>query len=308
MTMGRVVTLFIPLTAIAFVFACSQVKKGESTTTSAAVASAATAGSMVVGPDGSNIMQVTPAGVNPVATTATTTKATSKSNISFTSTEFDWGAVNEGEKIEHRFAFTNSGTETLEVLEAKPGCGCTVTDFSRSVEPGGEGYVLGTVNSANMKGKQTKYITVHTNSEASPEIKLTLTGEINPVLEVQPQSVGFEAIDVVNGKVVGDHTKIVTVAKGAALQGGFNITEAKLAGNEDWITVKTDKKPDGSYLITLDLIEDKALAAAQALGAQNPNAAQNGNMFPFNATLTITTDIAGQAAKTIGINGSFSIK
>lgn len=308
--MGRVSTLFIPLSALALLLACSQVKKTEAGKTDAVASTTAAASdpaTQIMGPDGKPLMEVTPANGAAPATTATEQKATAKSKIAFVLEEFNWGAVDEGEKVEHRFTFTNTGSELLEIFEAKPGCGCTVTDYSRSVEPGGEGFVMGTVNSANMKGEQTKTITVKTNSAETPEIRLTMKGEVRSILSIEPASITFGQIDVVGGTVVGDMVKLVSVTKGAALTTGFNITEAKLAGNEDWITVTSEKKSDGNYQIKVDLIEAKAWEAAKANPA-NANAAQSGNQYNFNATLTITTDIAGQTPKTIGINGSFMMK
>ena len=51
----------------------------------------------------------------------------------------DFGTVPKGKKIDWAFEITNTGTADLEILAAKPTCGCTVADFDKVIKPGETG-------------------------------------------------------------------------------------------------------------------------------------------------------------------------
>jgi len=49
-------------------------------------------------------------------------------SISYPETEFDFGEIEEGEKVTHEFKFKNTGKEPLVISKAQGSCGCTVPD------------------------------------------------------------------------------------------------------------------------------------------------------------------------------------
>src|SRR5258708_6667739 len=54
----------------------------------------------------------------------------------------DFGTVPQGEKVKIVFHFLNSGDKPLFIASVKPGCGCTLADYTKSaVLPGGQGEV-----------------------------------------------------------------------------------------------------------------------------------------------------------------------
>lgn len=54
----------------------------------------------------------------------------------------DIGKIKAGSKPEIKFRFLNTGSKPLFIIDAKPGCGCTVTDYpKKAIEPGDSGEI-----------------------------------------------------------------------------------------------------------------------------------------------------------------------
>lgn len=85
--------------------------------------------------------------------------------IRFENTTYDFGKIKEeGGKVTGRFVFTNVGNEPLELLNVRPGCGCTAANYSKGpIAPGEQGYIEATYNPYNRPGAFNKNIRVTTN-------------------------------------------------------------------------------------------------------------------------------------------------
>jgi hypothetical protein len=60
----------------------------------------------------------------------------------FDNLDYDFGDVEAGKKVEHTFVVTNEGTGDLVISQAKPTCGCTVPDWTKTpIKPGEKGEV-----------------------------------------------------------------------------------------------------------------------------------------------------------------------
>ncbi|UCS95118.1 DUF1573 domain-containing protein [Echinicola marina] len=97
----------------------------------------------------------------------------------FPEMEYDFGAISQGEKIEHIFKFTNDGESPLVISNIQASCGCTTPDWSKTpVKPGEEGYVKVSFNSAGKSGAQSPTVTITANT--SPSVtRLKLKGTVN---------------------------------------------------------------------------------------------------------------------------------
>jgi hypothetical protein len=85
--------------------------------------------------------------------------------MAFKETEFDFGTIKEGDVVEHTFAFTNNGAAPLIIQDARPSCGCTVPDWTKTPIPvGGTGYVKARFDSNGKSNLQNKTITVSANT------------------------------------------------------------------------------------------------------------------------------------------------
>lgn len=111
--------------------------------------------------------------VAPVSNEPSTSIALSESN-------FDFGKIKKGDKVEHVYEITNTGKNPLVISEVKPGCGCTAPDFTKEpILPGKKGKITLHFDSSSFDGNVQKYADVFANVEKSP-IKLTFTANIQP--------------------------------------------------------------------------------------------------------------------------------
>lgn len=98
--------------------------------------------------------------------------------MTFQETSFDFGSIQEGEKVNHTFKFKNTGNKPLLINNAKGSCGCTVPKWPREpIPPGEEGSIKVEFNSANKKGRQNKLVTITANTDPV-ETKLTIYSEV----------------------------------------------------------------------------------------------------------------------------------
>ena len=99
--------------------------------------------------------------------------------MEFGETTFDFGVVDEGEKVSHVYKFTNTGSEPLVISNAKGSCGCTVPKWPKNpIAPGETGDILVEFNSKGKTGKQTKRVTITANTDPGQTF-LTITGQVN---------------------------------------------------------------------------------------------------------------------------------
>ena len=106
--------------------------------------------------------------------------------MEFTETEFDFGTVDSGEKVNHTYKFTNTGSEPLIISNAKGSCGCTVPSWPKEpIPPGGTGEIAVQFDSKNKSGKQSKRVTITANTDPVQTF-LTIKGEVNKVDAATP--------------------------------------------------------------------------------------------------------------------------
>ena len=115
-----------------------------------------------------------PAAVAPAEPTAPAT------TIEWLESEYEFGTIKQGDKVEHVFKFKNTGTNPLVIRSAKGSCGCTVPEYSKEpLAPGKTGEMKVIFNSAGKMGQQSKPVTIMANT--TPETsRVTLKGMVEP--------------------------------------------------------------------------------------------------------------------------------
>src|SRR5690349_5484799 len=84
------------------------------------------------------------AAVAPVSAETTAAPASNQplTTIALAESSFDFGNIKKGDKVEHVYEVTNTGTNPLVISEVKPGCGCTAGDFTKEpILPGKKGKI-----------------------------------------------------------------------------------------------------------------------------------------------------------------------
>ena len=113
-------------------------------------------------------------------------------HIQFDSLIYDFGKVGSSELVKHSFTFTNTGKSTLEIIDVRPGCGCTTAGtWDKKVEPGKTGVIPLQFNSAGFGGPVTKQATVTCNDPSSSNLVLQIRGTVWKPIDIQPTMAFF---------------------------------------------------------------------------------------------------------------------
>lgn len=99
--------------------------------------------------------------------------------ISFQQLEYNAGTVISGEKVIHKYVFTNTGKSDLIIESAKGSCGCTVAEPKEKViKPGQSSEITATFDSSGRIGENIKTITVKSNDPVQENVQLKLTTKV----------------------------------------------------------------------------------------------------------------------------------
>lgn len=99
--------------------------------------------------------------------------------ITSPSTEYNFGEVIQGDKVNHVFTLTNNGGEKLIIHNVNTSCGCTAAQPEKlQLEPGESTSLKVTFNSTGRIGKQKKQISVISNDPENKVFTLKITGTV----------------------------------------------------------------------------------------------------------------------------------
>jgi len=86
--------------------------------------------------------------------------------LQFESKTFNFGTVDDGDTIRHKFKFTNVGKAPAIISDASSSCGCTVPSFPRKpIAPGKSGIIEVMFNTKGQLLEQKKSVTITANTE-----------------------------------------------------------------------------------------------------------------------------------------------
>jgi len=102
--------------------------------------------------------------------------ATDSSNftqVKWVDSIINFGTVTKGEKVHIKYTCKNIGSKPLFIYYVRPGCGCTVADYTKAaIPPGNTGEINAEFDSNHgIAGEVRKTISVQTNTtNASPRL------------------------------------------------------------------------------------------------------------------------------------------
>lgn len=149
----------------------------------------------------------------------------------------DYGTVPKGNKLDWAFVVKNTGNADLEIIAAKPGCGCTVADFDKVIKPGETGKVTAHVDTTAFAGPIAKTVSLETNDPSTPTAQLTIHAVVKPYVEAYPA--GFVRYNLLQGDA---STQSVTLY--SEEDDPFEIV--KIDAPSDWVKVAYKKIDDPS--------------------------------------------------------------
>lgn len=99
--------------------------------------------------------------------------------MTFEKTVHNFGEIQQGEKVEYSFKFTNTGSKDLLIQSAVSSCGCTVPDWPKEpVRPGESSYLKVVFDSHGKEGFTEKEISIKANTDPpfiqGPKIQCTI--------------------------------------------------------------------------------------------------------------------------------------
>ncbi len=110
------------------------------------------------------------------------TPAPTGPEMTFESTEVDYGEIEQGSDPLRVFNFVNTGNEPLQIKNAKGSCGCTVPQWPKEpIFPGESGKIEVRYDTKRV-GKFVKRVTITTNEgdgESGNQRVLTIKGKVN---------------------------------------------------------------------------------------------------------------------------------
>lgn len=120
------------------------------------------------------------ANITPVSNTSLTMPSEDKlTTVAYEEETFDFGKMKVDDNFSHKFILKNTGTEDLMIVNVKPSCSCTASDWTKTpIAPGESGYVIAEYKpKPDYKGFFSKTVTVTTNTDPKMKV-LKFTGEI----------------------------------------------------------------------------------------------------------------------------------
>ena len=98
--------------------------------------------------------------------------------IAFAEKSHEFGTIDQGEVVEHVFAFTNTGAAPLVLTNVNTTCGCTAPEWPREpIAPGETSKITVRFNSRGKQGHQNKVITIISNASNSTE-RISMVGDV----------------------------------------------------------------------------------------------------------------------------------
>jgi len=97
--------------------------------------------------------------------------------LEFDELSYDFGEIMQGDKIDHKFTFTNTGRAPLSITKADATCGCATPSIPfMDIMPGEKGYIGVSYNSVGKEGEEYPQVTIFSNAKTNPNQVLKLSG------------------------------------------------------------------------------------------------------------------------------------
>ena len=196
--------------------------------------------------------------------------------------EYDFGEMDNTEKVEHNFVIQNVGKGELRIGKPKTSCGCTVANPEKEVlAPGEETVIKAVLSLTGRQGALTKSITVPSNDPETESLLLRLKGTAVAPIMMDTKMLAFGTImddethrKTLNIKAMKDDLTF-NITKVDFTMPGFEVEhKAIVEGREYEVTVFNPaplehKNHYGRFTIVTDHPKHRALqftASATVLG------------------------------------------
>jgi hypothetical protein len=192
------------------------------------------------------------------------------------------GEVLEVQDIERTFTIKNAGDAELQILNVKPGCGCSVADYDKVIPPGGEGKIRAHIYGAKIfPGELEKSFYVTTNDPANEKFTLVIEGKVTKAFELsremrwagftdEPLKLESVVTNLLTSPMIVTGARWDDESKAKGIDAKFNLKFETISKGRTYrltITKKTDLAPDdfvAKVILTTDnpKLKEKAVPVA----------------------------------------------
>jgi hypothetical protein len=183
--------------------------------------------------------------------------STARADLRFAAPRAKVGELRSGAKVAHSFAFVNEGPDAVEILEARPGCGClTPLPARRVYGPGEEGSIPLEINARGQSaGPHTWRLALRYRAGAAErETTLEVTAQVLTEVTLQPAALTLFADGPLTQEIVltdtRPHPLTVTATATSCPALRARLTEPYRDGLGHWlrkITLEIDACPEGRH-------------------------------------------------------------
>jgi len=159
---------------------------------------------------------------------------------------WNFGTASQQSSITHDFIVKNVGDGPLTITQVIPTCSCTASMPQKTrLEPGEETTISTTLSTQTFQGPITKNITIVSNDTKTPNVVLTIAGEVLPPYLVRPREVVVGKLPKGVDSAESDLEFVIT--KGADVQ----VKDIKTSSNFVEVRKVSDPEPqsDGSRIV-----------------------------------------------------------
>lgn len=127
-------------------------------------------------------------------------EASPRSKLVLKDSSYNFGSIVEGAAVSYDFSINNSGSSDLIIDRVIAGCGCTATSLTATnIKPGEEGRIRVSMDSHGMSGRVSKDVRIYSNDPDNAISVVSLVGDIEPEIRVEPANLFFDKLIKVSG-------------------------------------------------------------------------------------------------------------
>jgi hypothetical protein len=222
----------------------------------------------------------------------------------FENNTHDFGIVMGEQSLVCKFTFKNRGSQKLVINAINTGCGCTVAKLAKQEFEPNEGDTVEITYNPKGAGKQQRTIQVSSNDAQQPNMQLTISAQVVPLIEARPNTVQFGQVSIGEARTV----QLVVVSRDPELKitgiesnGPEIVAEVAPAGTKPEVMVEPelpgiavinvtlkDSAPVGRVLRMLTI---KAMAAKDKGGTQEVQEIKVNSFAAVKGELTINPQL-----------------
>jgi hypothetical protein len=182
--------------------------------------------------------------------------ASAAPKLSLPDATYRFEPVSQGETLHHEFTIKNDGDEPLAIQRVVPSCGCTISKLAKnSIAPGGETKLSVDFDTSGMSGEKVKTVRLYTNDPENLTALLTLQGEVQPEIFVEPRRLHFGSFVRVDVK---DEETPPTIEKTISIRvrDGSKAKLESITSRSKWVEVETEEKSAKEMKLRVKLRKD----------------------------------------------------